>query len=401
MDAQTYAKQIAKLAVDVGANVHPGQIVAVAFPPGMEPIMHEIAKRAYERGAKFVDAQPFDGALKRIRLEHAAEDTLEFVPSWYGERLLAMSDEHAARIVLTPVVDPGQLGQVDPDRAGKDMLPALKEVGEVVGRRTTNWTIVPVPTPGWAQAVHPGLPADEAVDRLRGQLAHVCRLDEPDPAAAWRVRMDELEAVAARLTERRFDALHFTGPGTDLIVGLLQPGSHFASARMDTVDGIEHVANLPSEEIFTTPDPERTEGHVTSTKPLDVSGSFVDGLRVRFEGGRVVELDADTGAEALRGRVAKDDGAARLGEVALVDGDGRIANTGTVFFTTLLDENQASHIALGNGYADVLDDDDALSRMNRSAIHIDFMIGSNEVSVAGVTESGEEVPVLSGGRWLI
>ena len=400
MDETTYAERIAKLAVDVGANVQEGQIVAVAFPPGMEHVMRAVAKRAYERGAKFVDPQPFDGALKRLRLEHAPENTLDFVPSWYGDRLLALGEEKGARIMLAPVVDPGQLEGIDPDRAGKDMLPFLKEIGEIIAKRNNNWTIVPVPTPGWARAVHPDLEPDAAVAKLRDQLAHVCRLDEPDPAEAWRARQDELEGVAKRLTERHFDALHFTGPGTDLTVGLFRT-SHFGAARMTTAFGVEHVANLPSEEIFTTPDPERTEGHVRATKPLDVSGSMVESLKVRFEGGRVVELEADSGAEALRGRVAKDDGAARLGEVALVDGDGRIAKTDTVYFMTLLDENQASHIALGNGYPDALDDDATRERMNRSQIHIDFMIGSNDVSVAGVTEAGDEVPVLAGGNWLI
>jgi aminopeptidase len=400
MDEQTYARQIAKLAVEVGANVQPGQIVATSYAPGMEPIVHEVARLAYERGAKFVDAQPFDGVLKRIRLQHADEDTLEFVPDWYGRRLLALSDEHAARITLIPVVDPSLLADVDPVRSGKDMLPFLKETGEVVTRQTTNWTIVPVPTPGWAQAVHPDLPPEEALSRLRDELAHVCRLDEPDPAAAWRARADELVAVAGRLNEHDFDALRFEGPGTDLRVGLF-PGSRFLAARVRTVDGVEHMANLPSEEVFTTPDPERTEGHVTATKPLDVSGTLVDGLRVRFEGGRVVELDADTGAGALRERVAKDEGAGRLGEVALVDGAGRIARTGTVFLNTLLDENQASHIALGNGYAAAIDSDEDAKRMNRSAIHIDFMIGSDEVTVTGIAADGGQVPVLSRGKWLI
>jgi aminopeptidase len=172
------------------------------------------------------------------------------------------------------------------------------------------------------------------------------------------------------------------------------------AARMSTAWGVEHYANLPSEETFTTPDPVRVEGTVTATKPLDVAGTVIDGLRVRFEGGRAVQIDADSGADVLRARVAKDEGAARLGEVALVDKAGRIAESGSVFFNTLLDENAASHIALGNAYRNAVEKSD-WDRVNNSQIHIDFMIGSPEVDVWGVAADGTEVPVLAGGDWQV
>jgi aminopeptidase len=389
-----FIESLARLAVDVGANVQEGQIVAVTYAPGMEPAAHAIARRAYERGAKFVDPLVVDGELKRLRLQHAGEETLSFVPSWYGERMLALGEERAARISIAPPIDPGLLSGIDPARAGKDLLPFLPEIGKILGDRSTNWTIVPLATPGWASAI--GLD----VESLTEKLSWILRFDEDDPAAAWRSRMDELDAVAGRLNERPFDALRFEGPGTDLKVGLL-PGSRFLSARTETADGIQHVANIPSEEVFTTPDPERTEGTVTATKPLDVSGTTVEGIRVRFEGGRAVEVDADKGADALRGRAAEDDGAARLGEVALVDREGRIAQTGMVFDNTLLDENAASHIALGNGYVMALEDDGSRERMNQSRIHIDFMIGSDDVAVFGVAEDGTETPVLRSGQWVL
>ncbi len=225
------------------------------------------------------------------------------------------------------------------------------------------------------------------------------RLDEDDAEAAWEVRIGQLHAAARKLDDAHFDAIRLHGPGTDLTVGLL-PTSHFAQEVPGgtTIDGIVHHANLPTEEVFTTPDPERADGFVTATKPLDVGGTVVSGLRVHFAGGRVTKIEADEGAEALRARCAKDDGASRLGEVALVDGDGRIGATGTTFFNTLLDENAASHIALGNAYAAPVGDEDR-PRINRSAIHIDFMIGSNDVSVTGLTHDGREVPVLRAGAW--
>jgi aminopeptidase len=257
------------------------------------------------------------------------------------------------------------------------------------------------PTPSWARLVHPDLDEDGGVEKLWKQLAHICRLDDGDPLAAWRERMDTLEDVATRLRERRFDALHFEGPGTDLTIGLL-PSSRWWTARFSTIEGIEHQANLPSEEVFTSPDPERVEGVVASTKPLLLLGAgLISDLVVRFEGGRAVDIQASQGAEALRTRTAKDPGAARLGEVALVDLESRIGKLGTVFHHTLIDENAASHIALGNGFPFAVEDEADRPRINDSAIHIDFMIGSDEVSVTGVSAEGKRIPVLREGAWQI
>jgi aminopeptidase len=399
MDLETYCDRLAKLAVEVGANVQNDQIVAINYSPGMEQLTRAIAARAYERGAKFVDAVAFDGHIKRARLENAREETLEFVPDWYGQRILALGEAKAARISIAPTPDPGVLAGIDQERAGKDDLPFIKEAVTLIKERSTNWTIVPFPTPGWAATVHPDLSADEALQKLTDQLAHILRLDEEDPSAAWSARGDELTSVAGRLTDHKFDALRFRGPGTDLKVGLF-PGSNWVAARLDTAWGLEHYANLPSEETFTTPDPTRTEGTVTATKPLDVSGAVIEGLKVTFEGGRVVQINADSGADVLRGRVGKDDGAARLGEVALVDKAGRIAQSGSVFFNTLLDENAASHVALGNAYRNAVDESH-WPDINDSAIHIDFMIGSPDVDVFGLDADGNETPVLTAGDWQI
>jgi aminopeptidase len=207
-----------------------------------------------------------------------------------------------------------------------------------------------------------------------------------------------LVGAAERVTDQRFDSLHFEGAGTDLVVGLL-PSSRFRAARFTTVDGIEHMPNLPTEEVFSTPDPQRTQGVVRATKPLVVGGAIIRGLEVEFREGRAVRIDADENAEVLRGYASKDEGASRLGEVALVDREGRIGKLGTTFFDTLLDENAASHVALGSAYAICLDDDADRERMNESQIHIDFMIGSDDMTVTGVTGSGERVAVLAGGDW--
>ena len=392
--------RLADLVVGFGANVQHDQIVSVNCEPGKESLARAIAASAYRHGARFVDVSWFDPWVKRARIEHAREETLEFVPEWYGDRILALGDLRSARIGLSGPSAPGLLEDLDPVRAGKDRLPAVKESGTVVNERTTNWSIIPAPTAAWATLVFGDLPAEEALAALEERLLHVLRLDEEDPIAAWRERADTLVAVAGRLTERAFDALHYEAPGTDFTVGLL-PGATWQAARFHTVDGIEHMPNLPTEEVFTTPDPQRADGHVASTKPLVLAdGTVVRGLRVRFEGGRAVQVDAESAQDTMRTIVEQDDGAGRLGEVALVDRDGRIGKLDTVFYDTLIDENAASHIALGQGFP-FLVDESARDRVNESEIHIDFMIGSPEMTITGVTASGERVPVLVGGAWQV
>jgi aminopeptidase len=393
-------ERFADLVVRFAANVQEGQIVAIGAEPGKEPMARALAAAAYRAGAKFVDVTYFDLLVKRARLLHAAQDTLDFVPSWYGERILELGEQRCARIGLTGPSMPGVLDDIDPARTGRDQLPQLKEGAKVINDRTTNWTAVPCPTPAWAQLVHPDLDQDAAYAKLVEQVLHVCRLDEDDPIAAWKQRMDTLTAVREKLTARRFDAVRFRGPGTDLTVGLLPSSIWLSAGDFTTIDGLVHMPNLPSEEVFSCPDPARTEGVVRSTKPLVVSGSIIRGLEVEFRDGRAVRIDADEGADVLRGYAARDEGASRLGEVALVDGEGRIGPLDTVFFDTLLDENAASHIAIGQAYAFTAGEEDH-GRINSSAIHIDFMIGGPGVDTFGVESDGTEVPLLSGGAWQV
>jgi aminopeptidase len=391
-------RRLADLIVEVGANVQPDQLVGIQADPAVAPLVRTIAEASYRRGARYVDVWYFDPALKRLRLEHAADGTLDYVPPWYGQRVVGLGEAHAARIALHPMVPPGTLAGIDPARSGRDALPSVKESFDVINEGTTSWTVAPSPTEAWAAIAYPDVEPGRALERLWEDLVPILRLDEPDPAAAWKERFAALAAVGERLTERRFDALHFQGPGTDLTVGLL-PGSIFEGGAHRTAWGLEFGPNLPTEEVTSAPDPERVDGVVAATKPLDVGGAVVSGLRIRFEGGRAVEVDADENAEALRGRVARDPGAARLGEVALVDREGRIGRTGRTFFNTLLDENAASHVALGDAYESCVDDEASRKRLNRSEIHIDFMIGSDDVDVTGITSAGERVPVLRGGAW--
>jgi len=391
-------RALAELIVRFGANVQPGQIVALSSEPGKEPLARAVAEVAYERGAKFVDLSVFDVHLKRARALHAAEDTLGFVPPWYGERVLALGEHRCARVALSGPVAPHLMEDVDPARLGQDMLPALRESIPVLNARSTNWTISPCPTPAWAELVHPDRDPDEALAHLWEQVAHVCRLDEPDPIAAWTARLDTLVATAQKLDGLALDALRLEGPGTDLTIGLL-PASRWQCGRFETIDGIVHAPNIPTEEVFTSPDPERVDGVVRATKPLFTSGAMISGIRMRFESGRAVEIDADEGAGTLRALCERDPGAARLGEVALVDREGRIGPLDTIFYDTLLDENAASHIALGQGFEFAVAED--AERVNRSEIHIDFMIGSDDIAVTGLLRDGAPVPLLRDGAWQI
>jgi aminopeptidase len=398
MDSNVSA--LARLAVDAGANVQSGQTVIVSARLGQAPLAREIAAACYDRGAHQVQVDYSDPWVSRARLQRAPEEALGTVIPWVRERPRQMAEMQAAWIGLSGPPAPGVLDDVDPARIGRD-TPALVEWAEVIDRGEISWTIIPGPTEAWARLVY-GDAERAPLATLWRDLADVCRLDEPDPAGAWLQRSAELRQACERLEAAGLDALRFRGPGTDLTVGLLA-GMRWHGGGMRTAWGRDHLPNLPTEEVFTSPDPERTEGMVTSTKPLLVSGRVVSGLRIRFEHGRAVQIDADEGAPLLRELVRRDIDANRLGEVALVDGSGRVGRTGRVFHDTLLDENAASHIALGSGFPHLARNGAAADaeRVNSSGVHTDFMIGGSDVEVTGTTRDGRELPVLAGGEWAL
>jgi aminopeptidase len=396
LDIDTITARLAKLAVEHAANVQPGQTVVVSSELGKEQLTREVVAAAYRVGAGFVDVSYMDPHVWHARVKYADPETLEQFPGWYAARTLAIGEAKCATIGFTGPTEPHLFDDLDAALVGREQHAARKEGMQVINDRSTSWTAVPCPTPGWAKLVHPELDHDEALLRLWREIAYVCRLDADDPVSAWGERMAQLGTAASALNERRFDAIHLTGPGTDLTVGLL-PQSTWIYADGETAWGNRHMPNLPSEEVFTTPDPLRADGVVRSTKPLFTNGAVIEGLEVEFRDGKVVRIDADKNADVLRSQAAKDEGASRLGELALVDGAGRIGATDTVFYDTLLDENAASHIALGAGYGIAAGEDSA--RANQSTIHIDFMIGSPEVEVHGLDASGARTPVLIDGAW--
>jgi aminopeptidase len=390
--------RLAELAVRFGAGVQPEQILVVNSQIESAPLVRAIAAAAYQAGARHVEVSYSDPWVRRARIEHGADEAIGYAPPWQVDRIHAQGAEGVAVISLESAVDPAATDGLDPARVGADQSPVREAYLRLVMERLVNWCIIASPTQTWADKVHPDLPPGEALERFSAEIAHMCRLDEQDPVAAWQRRFDRLAEVGEWMTAQQFDAIHLRGEGTDLTVGLF-PSSQWLSAEFQTARGLVHHPNLPTEELFTTPDPARTQGVVRSTKPLDIDGTLITGLVVEFDGGRAVRIDAEANAELLRSRAGRDDGAARLGELALVDGEGRIGALDTVFYSTLIDENAASHIALGGGLPHAVAGEEERALVNQSSIHIDFMIGSPEVDVDGVHADGRRVPVLRGGQW--
>jgi aminopeptidase len=392
----------AELAVRVGANVAEGQLVDVWGMVQHAPLMRAVTRAAYQAGARWVDVHYVDQHVKRALIEHGDEEILSWTPPWLLERARALGRERAAAIVVTGDPEPELLADLDGQRVGKARMTELSEENlRQTNERIVNWTIVAYPTEGWAATVF----GEPDVERLWEAVAKAVRLDEPDPVAAWREHMEALEARAARLNELGLDALRFRGPGTDLSVGLL-PESVWCAALVETTWGRRHIPNMPTEEVYTTPDARRTEGVVRSTRPLALLGTIVRDLELRFEAGRAVDVRASTGAEVVRAHLETDEGAAFLGEVALVDGGSRVGQTGLTFFDTLFDENASCHIAYGDGIvtavrgAEELSPEERVSRgINHSAVHSDFMIGGPEIDVDGIRRDGSEIEILRDDEW--
>jgi len=385
-------ERYAELAVRVGANVQPGQQVFVHPMVEHVELGRALVRQAYEAGAEYVHVYYRDDHVRHAMIGLGPDSALTYSPAWAKE--LMLSEAGNASIGTTGRPEPELLADLDGERVGRAIQLELADIAQQQHRdNSVNWTGIGAPNEGWAEQVF----GEPDVEKLWEKVAFCMRLDEPDPVEAWRGHMARLDARAAALTALGPDALHYRGPGTDLTVGLL-PSAHWGSARFRTSGGIDYVANMPTEEIFTTPDSRRAEGTIRSSLPLVLNGQIVRGLELTFEDGRIVGVEAETGAELVRSQQATIENADRLGELALVTNESRVGQSETLFFDTLFDENATCHIAYGMGlpYAfDGVPDEGS----NVCKIHVDFMVGGPELEVDAVLADGSEVPLIRNETW--
>jgi aminopeptidase len=402
------------LAVRVALNLQPGQRLLIIGPlanggASLEaaPLVRRVTESAYKAGAQFVETLWGDEALQLARFNFAPRDSFDQFSSWFPEALSA--HVHAGNAVLSIYAnDPDLLKGQPPELVGavqKAVSHAVRPFREHVSKNGANWSVIAAASARWAARVFPGVPADQQLDALWTAIAKLVRLDRPDPVAAWE---EHLAALAARrdfLNERRYGALKYRGPGTDLSLGLA-PGHLWVSGRSTSLGGIAFAPNLPTEEVFTMPHRDRVDGVVRSTKPLSYGGTLIEDFSMTFEGGRVVAATARQGEAVLRTLLDTDAGSARLGEVALVPQNSPVAQSGLLFYNTLFDENAASHVALGSAYKfttaggeEMSDEQFEQAGGNRSATHVDFMIGSGELDIDGVREDGTAEPLMRSGNW--
>jgi aminopeptidase len=398
MDEQQRLGRLAELIVSVGVNVQPGQLVVVSALVEHAPLAREIARAAYRAGARRVEAEYTDRHFTRALVELGPEAALGETMPWTIELMKTLEAEKGALISISGEFEPHLMADLDGTRVGKARPnELLAEVMRAINERLVAWTVVPAPNTGWAQQVF-GKPDVEA---LWQAVEKAVRLDRDDPVAAWRAHIARLNGIAAALTERHFDALRYKGPGTDFTVGLL-PSSRWGSGDFETAFGVVHVPNMPTEEVFTSPDCRRADGKLRSTRPLELGGTMVNDLELEFRDGRIVGVNASSGADVVRAELATDPGANRLGEVSLVDGSSEVGKLGLTFFNTLFDENATCHIAYGSGFDfSVLDEADRKAGLNHSAVHTDFMVGGPEIEIDGKEAGGEWIPILRNDEFQI
>lgn len=403
----TRLDRLAEVIVRIGLNLQPGQDLLLTAPVDALPLVRRIAVQAYRAGAGLVTPLLADEAVTLARFRHAGDDSFDRAPGWLYDGMAAAFAANTARLAIVgdnPMLlageDPGHVA-----RAAKATALAYRPALQKITGFDINWNIAAYPGSSWARQVFPDLPQASAVARLAEAIFAASRVDGPDPVGAWQGHNAALARRSAWLNGQRFQALHFTGPGTDLTVGLAD-GHEWHGGASTARNGVTCNPNIPTEEVFTTPHALRVEGHVRATKPLAHQGSLIDSIAVRFEGGAIVEAHATKGEAVLQKLLDSDAGARRLGEVALVPHSSPISASGVMFYNTLFDENAACHIALGQCYskcfqggADLSPAQIAAQGGNKSIIHVDWMVGSNLIDIDGVRADGSHVPVFRGGEW--
>jgi len=399
----------ARLVVKTGLNIQKGQQLLVTAPLDAVPFVRRITEHAYRDGASLVTTIYSDDAATLARFAHAPEEAFDVAPAWLFNGMAEAFKAGAARLAIAGE-NPSLLAGQDPKklaRANKARSQAYRPALELITGFAINWCVAAAATPAWAKSVFPGVPEAAAMEQLWKAIFACTKADQPDPIAVWEKHNADLHRRTDFLNNRRYRALKYAGPGTDLMLGLAD--DHFwKGGGGKALNGVFCNANIPTEEVFTAPHKDRVDGVLRSTKPLSYQGSLIDGIRVRFEAGRIVEMTADKGEEAFRSLLATDEGAARLGEVALVPHSSPISASGIIFNNTLFDENAASHVAVGQSYTENIRGGSKRSKQelaalgaNASLVHVDWMIGSGELDIDGILPDGSAEPLMRKGEWAI
>ncbi|AAW61438.1 aminopeptidase [Gluconobacter oxydans] len=399
--------RLGEVAVRVGLNIAPGQQLLITAPLAAVPLVRRVTEHAYKAGASLVTTLYADDETTLARFIHAPDEAFDVAPTWLADGMARAFREGAARMAITGA-NPTLLKGQDPERisrANRANSKANRPAMEIITQFAVNWNIIACATPAWAAQVFPELPADEALAALWDGIFKASRVDVADPVAEWKAHNARLHARAKYMNDSRFEALHFSGPGTDLTVGLAD-GHLWAGGSEKSGNGIVCNPNIPTEEIFTTPHRSKVDGRVSSTKPLFHQGTLIDNISVRFENGKIVEASASHGEDVLKRILSTDEGAARIGEVALVPHSSPISASKILYRNTLFDENASSHIALGQAYTKCMVDIEGLTPeellergVNDSLIHIDWMIGSDKIDLDGL-KNGNRVPLMRAGEWV-
>lgn len=399
--------RLAEVAVRTGVNLQPGQDLVITAPMAALDLVRRITVHAYKAGAGIVTPFFHDDAITLARYEHAPDESFDRAPEWFYEGMAAAFKGGAARMAITGD-DPMLLAEQDPAKVARlskaTSIAAKPAMNPIVGFEV-NWNIVAYPSAGWAARVYPDLPIEEAQGQLMDAIYAASRLEGDDPVANWAAHTATLKERVNWLNAQNFSALHYTGPGTDLHLGLAE-GHIWKGGASPALNGVVCQPNIPTEEVFTCPHAYQVEGTVSATKPLAHQGNVIADIKVRFEAGKIVEASASKGEDILKQLLNTDDGSSRIGEVALVPHSSPISQSGTLFYNTLFDENASCHIALGQCYADTIEGGSELSPEelkqkggNQSIIHVDWMMGSDAVDIDGITKTGARVPVMRGGEW--
>lgn len=408
MTMEEKLKEYARLAVVTGLAVKPGQEVMISASVEVADFVHLVMEQAYKAGASDVVVEWMDNEAAKLRYQHSYMEKISQCPEWISLMRNTMAQRGAAFLSIRSD-DPRVLADVDPKKPAAAQKASRNACGPFVEAHrngTMPWCIIGAASPKWAQAVFPDLPEQEALDRLWDAIFQTARVDSGDAVAAWEAHRQEFQKRIAWLNEQAFDALHYQNSlGTDLTVGLL-PGGIWCGGGAATADGRWHFMNLPTEEVYTAPHRERTEGTVYSSMPLNFNGNLIDQFYLTFEKGRVVDFGAKQGEEVLRSILEMDEGAKYLGECALVPHDSPISNLRILFYNTLYDENASCHLAVGSGISEAIEGGMSKSReellqvgINDSLTHVDFMFGTADLSITGIRPDGTRVPVFQNGNW--